>query len=72
MAAVAGMLGIGPPETIRTWIRRQQVGASDRPGVTTDGHAPTSRAEFHSVFPPRDRELAPYWAYTVSRVTLRT
>ena len=29
------MLGIGSPETIRTWIRRQQVDAGERPGVTT-------------------------------------
>jgi len=36
MTAVAGMLGIGSPETIRTWIRRGQVDAGDRPGVTTD------------------------------------
>lgn len=32
MSAVAQMLGIGSPETIRTWIRRQQVDAGDRPG----------------------------------------
>ena len=25
ITAVAGMLGIGSPETVRTWIRRQQV-----------------------------------------------
>ncbi|WP_374316547.1 IS3 family transposase [Microbacterium sp.] len=36
MTAVAQMLGVGSPETIRTWIRRQQVDAGDRPGVTTD------------------------------------
>ena len=36
MSAVAQMLGVGSPETIRTWIRRQQVDAGDRPGVTTD------------------------------------
>ena len=36
MTAVAGMLGIGSPETIRTWIRRYQVDAGGRPGVTTD------------------------------------
>lgn len=35
MTAVARMLGIGSPETIRTWIRRQQVDAGERPGVTT-------------------------------------
>ena len=34
MTAVAQMLGIGSPETIRTWIRREQVDAGDRPGVT--------------------------------------
>lgn len=36
MTAVAGVLGIGSPETIRTWIRRYQVDAGGRPGVTTD------------------------------------
>ena len=36
MTAVAQMLGIGSPETIRTWICREQVDAGDRPGVTTD------------------------------------
>jgi transposase len=35
MTAVARMLGIGSPETSRTWIRRQQVDAGERPGVTT-------------------------------------
>ncbi len=32
MTAVAQMLGIGSPETIRTWIRRQRVDAGHRPG----------------------------------------
>lgn len=39
MTAVAQMLGIGSPETIRTWIRRGQVDAGNRPGVTTDAAA---------------------------------
>ena len=39
MTAVAGMLGIGSPETIRTWIRRREVDAGDRAGVTTDAQA---------------------------------
>ena len=39
MTAVAGMLGIGSPETIRTWIRRRAVDAGDRAGVTTDAQA---------------------------------
>ena len=29
ITAVAGMLGIGSPETVRTWIRRQQVDVVD-------------------------------------------
>ncbi|MCC2029479.1 transposase [Microbacterium sp. YMB-B2] len=36
MTAVAQIVGIGSPETIRTWIRREQVDAGDRPGVRTD------------------------------------
>lgn len=38
MAAVAGTLGIGFLETIRTWIRRNQVGAGERFRVTTDAN----------------------------------
>ncbi len=39
ITAVAGMLGIGSPETIRTWIRRVQVDVGQRPGVTSDAQA---------------------------------
>ncbi len=35
ITAVAGMLGIGTPETLRTWIRRSEVDTGQRPGVTT-------------------------------------
>ena len=35
ITAVAGMLGIGTPETLRTWIRRSEVDSGARPGVTT-------------------------------------
>ena len=41
--AVAQMLVVGSPETIRTWIRRNQVDAGDRPGVTTDAQAEIKR-----------------------------
>lgn len=36
ITAVAGMLGIGTPETLRTWIRRFEVDGGLRPGVTSE------------------------------------
>jgi transposase len=35
ITAVAGRLGIGTPETLRTWIRRSEVASGQRPGVTS-------------------------------------
>ncbi len=40
---VATSLGIGSPETLRQWVRRTQVDAADRPGVTTEEHAEVKR-----------------------------
>jgi len=37
--AVAARLGIGSPETVRKWLRRAQVDAGQRPGVTTEERA---------------------------------
>ena len=36
ITAVAGMLGIGTPETLRTWIRRGETDGGLRPGVTSE------------------------------------
>ena len=43
ITAVAGMLGIGTPETLRTWIRRREVDAGQRPGVSVDLAAENKR-----------------------------
>ena len=40
---VAGKLGIGTPETLRTWIRRAEVDTGNRPGVTTEQAAEVAR-----------------------------
>ncbi len=35
ITAVAGMLGIGTPETLRTWIRRSEVDVGLKSGITS-------------------------------------
>ncbi len=36
ITAVATKLGIGSAETLRKWVRRAEVDAGERPGVTTE------------------------------------
>ena len=39
ITAVAAKLGIGTAETLRKWVRRAEVDAGARPGVSTEDHA---------------------------------
>lgn len=43
ICAVAGKLGIGAPETVRTWVRRAEVDDGRRPGVTTEQAAEVAK-----------------------------
>jgi transposase len=43
ICAVAGKLGIGSAETLRTWVRRAEVDPGRRPGLTTDAAAELTR-----------------------------
>ncbi|GAA2107150.1 transposase [Streptomyces synnematoformans] len=43
MKAVAAKLGIGAAETVRQWVRRDQVDAGQRPGTTTEESAELKR-----------------------------
>ncbi len=36
MRAVAELLGVMHPKTVRTWVRQAQIDAGNRPGVTSD------------------------------------
>lgn len=43
MTSVAHKLGIGTPETVRKWVRRAEVDAGARPGVTSEEGAELRR-----------------------------
>lgn len=43
ICAVAGKLGVGAPETVRTWVRRVEVDTGLKPGVSTDQAAELAR-----------------------------
>jgi transposase len=43
MRSVADKLGIGTAETVRKWVRRAEVDAGSRPGVTSEESAEVRR-----------------------------
>ncbi|MFD9024292.1 transposase [Streptomyces parvulus] len=43
MKAVAAKLGIGAAKTVRTWVRKAEVDAGQRPGVTSQDTAEIKR-----------------------------
>ena len=43
ISAVAKKLGITTPETVRKWVRRTEIDAGQRPGVTTEESAEVKR-----------------------------
>ncbi|WP_458688781.1 IS3 family transposase [Nocardia tengchongensis] len=43
MTAVADLLGVGTPETVRKWVRQGEIDGGARPGVTSDESAELKR-----------------------------
>ena len=45
MTKVAGLLGVGTPETVRKWVRQAQVDEGSGPGQTSQDSAEVKRLE---------------------------
>lgn len=58
ICAVADKLGVGAPETVRTWVRRAEVDAGKRPGVTTEEAEELKRLKRENAELRRANEMA--------------
>ena len=45
MTRVAGLLGVGTPETVRKWCRQAQIDDGSRPGQTSEDSAEVKRLQ---------------------------
>jgi transposase len=57
MKAVAAKLGIGAAETVRTWVRKADVDAGQRPGVTSEEAAEIKRLQAENAELRRANEI---------------
>ncbi len=57
MKAVAAKLEIGAAETVRTWVRKAEIDAGQRPGVTSDEAAETKRLKAENAELRRANEI---------------
>ncbi|MCX5339222.1 hypothetical protein [Streptomyces atratus] len=57
MKAVAAKLGIGAAETVQTWVRKTEVDADQRPGVTSDEAAEVKRLKAENTELRRANEI---------------
>jgi transposase len=57
MKAVAAKLGIGAAETVRTWVRKSQVDAGQRPGITSEEASEIKRLKAENAELKRANEI---------------
>jgi transposase len=57
MKAVASKLGIGTTETLRKWVRQDQIDADIRPGITTEESAELKRLKKENAELKRANEI---------------
>ena len=76
MKAVAAKLGIGSTETVRTWVRQDQVDNGARPGTTTEESAELKRLRRENAELKRANEIlkaaSAFFAAELDRPHLRS